>query len=500
MSVLLAYCFSPVQVYGADALETAESVHASADKNDSAYSGLSAGERDDLVDQLVWIGKYKHASKLKGKWLTDKGSSYTEPATAYEKKKKPILWHIMGHEGNEKAFTLVSEYVIDSKQFNSSSGWLSFDYPKSSLRKWLNGKFVKQSFSGVENKSLKTTKVVQGMYDSKKKKWVKGKFTTYKDKHTTNFPKIAKGDKVYLAWSVFGHEDDGDMGYDAYWDAGNITKGWKTAKKDIDGKILGSYQNVFDSGMGIYDDGVRVERVPPYRYALFKKEDWNEFKQGLNTMKKYLDSPMFKGEDPKFCAAYEAQYELNKTIYESSFKRSVSGSLRNGKSAGNSYEMSRAPVNYSSNHIGFGNYATSSFGIRPIIKLDPAKILSVSPKTIDGMKGLKLTLVSASVKLKSLYYSGNALKQGSELVAVSGGSVQLTGNGTGHDVLAYKVTLGAGSGCKVVASGKGSKTKLAVDTGVLDAGRYDLYVWAQNNQGSTSNEGSAPMHIKLTIA
>jgi hypothetical protein len=442
--------------------------YAVSQKEVSSYAGLSAAEIKSLENQLVWIGKYKHASKLKAK---GQKSAYTEPAVAYEKSMKPILWHIMGSEGSNKVQTLVSEYVIDSKPFNSISSSKSFDYTKSSLRKWLNGAFLKKSLSAVESKSLKKNNVVQKMYDEKKKKWVKGKFTTYWDKTTTKFPKTAKGDKVYISWNLKNSPSGNEMGWPCYWDFKNTTSVWN--KRGI---LKGSLKDVRND----YDN--EIFKAVPYKYALFTKKTIKE---------RFRDSVWIRDPTKEYIKA-EAKY------YDMLRAKAVSGTLRNGYSKFIN-EMSRSPWPYASDHIRPGNNSSSSYGIRPIIRLDTKKVLSFSSKTVSGKTGLKLTLISSAVKLDSLSYAGGKLKDGATITITANDKLKLTGKGKGHDTLAYKILSATPSKGVVISSGKGTKKGLEINAISLEAGSYKLYVWAQKNHGGYSNEGSTPKLINLSV-
>jgi hypothetical protein len=172
-----------------------------------------------MTGETLYLGTYKHVSAVTFQRPKPTSSSWTQPPTAYEDVAEAVLWRVMGEEEGDGALTLLSEYAIDSRRFHSTDYWLDYDYAKSEIRAWLNGPFLTEAFSTTERNSIVTTTVVQNMWDPEMNGWADGPFTAIWGRsdpaaHTTDFPKIAYGDKVYLPWREYKSNV-------FHWDAGN---------------------------------------------------------------------------------------------------------------------------------------------------------------------------------------------------------------------------------------------------------------------------------------
>lgn len=69
----------------------------------------------------------------------------------YYFKVEPIKWQVL--EDSNGAYTLLSEYLIDTKIFDESSN----DYELSYIRNWLNNEFYNKAFSASEKENIITT-------------------------------------------------------------------------------------------------------------------------------------------------------------------------------------------------------------------------------------------------------------------------------------------------------------------------------------------------------
>jgi len=368
------------------------------------YSAVSDGvDFYALIDKTAYMGLYKHVSEMTAKFTRETASSWTQPPVAYEDAVQPILWRVMGEEGRDGALTLLSEYVIDSRQFHNNDVWLNFDYPKSSIRAWLNGSFLNNAFTSAESSSLKVTDVVQKMWNPKTNDWVLGSFTTLwgsSPDHTTDFPKTAYEDKVYLPWREYNSSQ-------FHWDAAN---------KSVDEYL-------------VTGDAAIVQ-------------------------------------------------------------------LRNGKTQADTedwiWALSRSPMPESSNHILPGNYCVSSFGIRPIIKLNPANVIYAAKQG----KSYQLTLLNESLSLNN---GAVIAPEIAENTATGGKEIVIRSPASGHDVLAYKIVSDSSEIREIVAYGTGGKNELRIDTSKLQSGEYSVYIWAQK-EGRAGFEGSLPMYTTLYIS
>ena len=174
--------------------------------------------------------------------------------------------------------------------------------------------------------------------------------------------------------------------------------------------------------------------------------------------------------------------------------------LRNGVSmaAGNNL---RAILSYgrnasSNNHTSMGKYSTSSFGIQPAIKINPALILFASeisetgkpgtmpvnslnypypasltitdydrdpPKSYhEQPKSYKLTILNSAITLTDLYRNGGALQNSGATPLAPGGTMTLTGTASEHTVLAYKIVREENGNRTIVGYGIGAANELNV--------------------------------------
>ena len=69
--------------------------------------------------------------------------------------KEELTWLVLAVEGN-KAMVITTE-GIDSQQYNAEA--VAIDWEKSSLRKWLNNKFLSEAFTAEETAQIATTEV-----------------------------------------------------------------------------------------------------------------------------------------------------------------------------------------------------------------------------------------------------------------------------------------------------------------------------------------------------
>jgi hypothetical protein len=362
----------------------------------------------ELINSTVYLGAYNHVSAMTATFTRKTASSWTQPAIKHEGSLRPVLWRVMGEDEADGSITLLSEYVLDSGQFHSNDAWLSFDYTKSAIRQWLNGSFLNNSFTGAENGALNTAVIVQKMWNPGAGEWVNGSFTTLwgsGPEHTTEFPKTAYDDKVYLPW----REYQSDV---FHWDAANKSAAEYIIAGEAAAIRLRNGETLTDSGDAIW-------------------------------------------------------------------------------------ALSRSPMPESSNHILPGNYTVSSFGLRPILKLNPANVL-YAEKTAGNDKTRKFTLLNEGITISRLANNGAVLKSGDDITMKAGESLLLTGVAAKHSKFVYKIVKSRQGKRVIAAYGAGSADGVTIN-GELGPGKYTLYIWAQKDNTLNSHEGSLPMYFNLTI-
>lgn len=110
----------------------------SSSKENDLYSTLETANGWDKNNDII-IGKEKYHRAKK---------SYFK----YE----PIKWRVIKCENGEAL--LLSDIVLDKQKYNK---WLKkVTWEKSTLRKWLNKKFMNRAFSSSEQEAIRTTKVI----------------------------------------------------------------------------------------------------------------------------------------------------------------------------------------------------------------------------------------------------------------------------------------------------------------------------------------------------
>jgi subtilisin family serine protease len=162
------------------------------------------------VGSGIYYGAFNHATSLaSGYWGTP---AYAGAAT-------PILWQYVGSDttatGVEPAYTLLSKYAIDARQFNTSSSAANKLFVNSPLKTWLNNDFL-NSLNASEQTNIPFTDVVTYPYSAAGAK--------------NNTESVAPGLKVYLPWYIPGGTSVG-----VYWSAdGNYV----SAANKLQGSIL----------------------------------------------------------------------------------------------------------------------------------------------------------------------------------------------------------------------------------------------------------------------
>lgn len=110
----------------------------SSSKENDLYSTLETANGWDKNNDII-IGKEKYHRAKK---------SYF--------KYKPIKWRVIKCENGEAL--LLSDIVLDKQKYNKRLKKVTWE--KSTLRKWLNKKFMNRAFSSSEQEAIRTTKVI----------------------------------------------------------------------------------------------------------------------------------------------------------------------------------------------------------------------------------------------------------------------------------------------------------------------------------------------------
>ena len=103
------------------------------------------------------------------------------PQTADGKDNSPIEWIVLKIDRNDNNVLLISRYGLDAQVYHNGTEGKTL-YPtweKSSIRTWLNGKFINAAFTKEEQKAVLTTRVGMEFYskdnggpDTKDKVWL----------------------------------------------------------------------------------------------------------------------------------------------------------------------------------------------------------------------------------------------------------------------------------------------------------------------------------------
>jgi hypothetical protein len=388
----------------------------------------------------VYYGNYNHAVI----------ANTSDTVTGWEGFSAPILWSVMGEEAGDGALTLLSKYVLDSQVFNTEyRGGNAQNYADSELHTWLNERFLSDSnFEDAEQNGMAEVNTITGMYDK-----------------NTGAP--ITGDH----YPQYAYTDDG-------------------------------------SGLEDNDTNQQVNTGP-----------WPKNTAGD---KVYLPWDKVVGNT----VYWTAGNDVSEGLLSSNFAGNAA-TLKNGtavnwwlRSPFSSFSGGVLCVGLSGETSYYGD-VFGSFGVRPVFKLKPESVLFASEVLDDvtgrpdatladggrkyaagegGAKNFKLTVLNPSLTLSFLSDSDGTIMNGSTRQIAGGGSLALTGTGTGtdHGSLAYKIVdrdNGSIAGYGTAASAK----DITVDASALAAGDYTVYVWAQKDNTLNSNSGSQPLYFTLTV-
>ena len=134
------------------------------------YSSAESGKK--VTWDCLWFGSYPQSkitkkdgdiyTTLKNTDNWDKNGDATIDSIKYHKteagyfKYEPIKWRVLQSENGE-AF-LLSDVILDKKAYDESYEYITWE--ESSLRAWLNEKFMNRTFSAEEKEKINITEIV----------------------------------------------------------------------------------------------------------------------------------------------------------------------------------------------------------------------------------------------------------------------------------------------------------------------------------------------------
>ncbi|MCL1872809.1 MAG: S-layer homology domain-containing protein [Clostridiales bacterium] len=364
-----------------------------------------------------------------------------DPITATWDDHNPVLYKVMGEEDDEGLLTLMSNYPVSLQPYSSPS--VREHYDNSYIRNWLNNDFLNAAFSAGEQEAIITTDILTGLYGWLCDIEVTGSVPMGGRTGVAATYPLKTKDKIYLPWA-FGY-----IGRNLYWSAGN------TAAEEY----LAAYKPVYFKNSTAHAIYIRL-RTPAV-----------------------------------------AEYTHDFVQLVSAFMGGI-----------------RYPRPFSGND-----------GITPLFKLNPEKIVFASPivSTDPGFHQLhenvaypapktgtayKLTVldIDLSSAAGSIFLGADTVATGDTLPADSSGHLVL-----GMEVddpeadysIRYKIVgsdntlLGYGGKTDPLADGGNSFTVDAFDLDgeALDEGTYDVYVWLQKDNETTSFTASTPHYFKIEV-
>ena len=422
-------------------------------KNQYSFDGVAQfGSANDGIDfgelvgggNLIYFGTYKHITDATAYYENPSlASSYTAPGTAWESDAHPILWRMADYE-NEGSLVLNSKYTLDSRQFHSNTNRGSSDYRNSDLRKWLNGDFFENAFSSGEATSIAPQDVLCFITDITVDEAIRGVFRGEEV--------FAHGDRVALGPITSTHYRlmftiNGRSGYVG----------------DSDIKLLRNGRFSEELGLGNH---------MPYATT-------------YNHVSGYTTS--YNGVIPSICVKPQSVLFASE-ITDTGQLGAIMPDVVN-------YRIDQLAIGYV-NVLGSINFSFSDLTQEESSAWwDAAR---ATPKDLFKQLVYKLTIVNPNIKLLRVEFDGISISNGSGIPTEFDNTLTLTGAGSGHDKLAYKIVQATGSNRSIVGYGTGNASSLTIDTKeLIEGGDYSLYVWAQKDNAINSHEGSEPMYFKL---
>ena len=132
------------------------------DKYNAALELYNAGNYEEAISAFTALNGYKNSTDIYWQciWKTAKVGDYVIFGT-YEQDnntsngKEGIEWLVLVRDGNKAL--LISKYALDCRSYNDTGEGVTWE--TCSLRKWLNGTFVSNTFNSIEQSKIQPTSV-----------------------------------------------------------------------------------------------------------------------------------------------------------------------------------------------------------------------------------------------------------------------------------------------------------------------------------------------------
>ena len=126
-------------------------------KNDSKSKSQASNPNVEKSGDMTATESIQITQNLKVGDCLKFGSYYQENST----KKTPIEWIVL--QKSDTKMLLISKYALDCKKFHDVFEPITWE--NCNLRKWLNGDFLKNAFTSIEQKKIAVTKLVNANND-----------------------------------------------------------------------------------------------------------------------------------------------------------------------------------------------------------------------------------------------------------------------------------------------------------------------------------------------
>ncbi|MDR3202255.1 MAG: hypothetical protein LBT54_03885 [Bifidobacteriaceae bacterium] len=458
----------------------------------------------------VYFGTYRHATAVT---LPDDPADYstTEPTTAREDTATPILWRVVGQEQangvGDGYITALSEYVLDTRQYLAQT----------------------EEIEALRALDPTSAEIIEaGVYDERA-------WDTPGDARTKQY--AGSDIQQYLAGDFRGNFTTGELAGVPSVDV--VTKTYKNGQRDAWGfeiEVPYTHLSIRPNGANFiqkYSSSVAPAQQFYLAWNTISSGPWSYFPHATawdDTLYWSANGTVSRNEPDNVNNSVYRRPDLtaNPNAWEYGHLKGDPVSRVNwwtrSACTGGAYHIQTVKRDDDGGSETLAAYR--EFGLRPVFKLDPAKIVFASEiaapaangatapvagnyaaATAAGAKNYKLTVVNPDVKLNALTRGTAALADGASLAVAPGEAINLAGTATGGaNALAYKIVGGPATDRVTLAYGVGTATSVTAaasrnlgGSGNLAAGAYTLYVWAQKSNALNSNEASQPRVITLNV-
>lgn len=157
MKKVLSFLLAGALVLGIFPFVESTQVQAAPPNPNANNSDINAGVNFTQLykpGNFIYYGEYQHALAI---------NTTTYAVTSRESTATPILWRVAGEEASDNNITLYSEYILDTRQFDTSS---AANWGATSLRSWLNNQSgFGSNFTGLEWNNTVSAAVATAAYN-----------------------------------------------------------------------------------------------------------------------------------------------------------------------------------------------------------------------------------------------------------------------------------------------------------------------------------------------